>query len=153
MAEKMFISNLPAVTIAVNAASLKALIAAADQGRNQTVQNLSGTRSGRVYRLNPNKRGPAGGRARFAAGDRSADVKHAYYTASAPGEYPAIQWGDLKSSIDRKVVKDEVQVGTALEHGLILEKKAPSDGGREWLRPSLEQAKPAMLAQLAKRWF
>jgi len=128
----MFISNLPAVTIAVNAASLKALIAAADQGRNQTVQNLSGTRSGVQYRVPGTNR---------------------YYTASAPGEYPAVRLGDLKGSIDRKVVKDEVQVGTTKEHGLILEKKDPSDGGREWLKPSLEQAKPAMLVKLGKRWF
>jgi len=132
MPEKMFISNLPAVTIAVNAASLKALIAAADEGRNQTVQNLSGARSGVQYRVPGTQR---------------------YYTASAPGEYPAVRLGDLKGSIDRKVVKDEVQVGTTKEHGLILEKKDPSKGGREWLRPSLEQAKPAMLVKLAKRWF
>jgi len=129
---KLFVSNLPVVTIAVNAASLKALIAAADQGRNQTVQNLSGSRSGVQYRVPGTSR---------------------MYTASAPGEYPAVATGNLREHIDRKVVKDEVQVGTAVEYGLYLEKKAPEKGGREWLRPSLEQAKPKMLAELSKRWF
>jgi len=129
---KMFVSNLPAVTIAVNAASMKALIAAADVGRNQTVTNISGSRSGRTYRV------PGTG---------------VTYTASAPGEFPAVATGNLKGSIQRKVVKDEVQVGTAVEYGLMLEKKPRNKGGRPWLKRSLDQAKPAMLAKLAERWF
>ena len=149
---KLFVSNLPAVTIVINAASEKALIAAADVGRNQVVKNLTGSRSGHVYRLSANKK-TAGGRAKFVSGSRAADVKHAYYTASAPSEYPAVQWGDLLGSIDRKVLSGEVQVGTTEEHGLILEKKPISKGGRPWLKRSLDEAKPAMLAKLAQRWF
>jgi len=123
---------MPAVTIAINATSMKALIAAADVGRNQTVTNISGSRSGRTYRV------PGTG---------------VTYTASAPGEFPAVATGNLKGSIQRKVVNDEVQVGTAVEYGLFLEKKPGNKGGRPWLKPSLDQAKPAMLAKLAERWF
>jgi len=129
----MFVSNLPAVTIAINAASMKALIAAADVGRNQTEENLRGTRSGHVYKV--------------------PGSKDTTYTASAPGEYPAAPTGKLRGSVQRKVVKDEVQVGTAVEYGLMLEKKPANKGGRPWLKRSLDQAKPAMLAKLAERWF
>lgn len=149
---KLFVSNLPAVTIMIEGASQKALIAAADVGRNQVVKNLTGARTGRVYRLRASKTS-VGGRAKFVGGSRSPSVKHAYYTASAPGEYPAVQWGNLFDSIDRKVLKGEVQVGTAQEHGLILEKKPANKGGRPWLKRSLDEAKPAMLAKLAQRWF
>ena len=140
------------MTIAFEGASQKALIAAADVGRNQVLKNISGSRSGKVYRLSANKTKP-GGRAQFASGDRSPSVKHAYYTASSPEEYPAVQWGNLFDSIDRKVLSGEVQIGTAQEHGLILEKKPKSKGGRPWLKRSLDEAKPAMLAKLAQRWF
>ena len=129
----VFVSNLPVVTIAINAASQKALIAAADVGRNKTVQNLAGARSGHTYRV---------------------PGTQVYYTASAPGEFPAVATGNLRERVDRKVVNtSEVQVGTAVEYGLMLEKKAPSKGGRPWLKRSLDEARPAMLAKLAQRWF
>lgn len=129
---EMFVSYLPVVTVAITAASKKALIAAADVGRNQVIKNLTGSRSGIRYKV---------------------PGTQVYYTASAPGEYPASRLGDLLGSVERKVVGGDVQIGTAKAHGLILEKKDPSKGGREWLRPSLNQAKPAMLAKLAERWF
>ena len=131
---KLFVSNIPAVTIAINAASMKALIATADVGRNKTVENLRNTpaRSGHTYKV---------------------PGTSVNYTASAPGEYPAVATARLRDSIQRKVVKDEVQVGTAVEYGLYLEKKSPSKGGRPWLKRSLDEAKPAMLAKLAQRWF
>ena len=129
---KIFVSNLPAVTILIEGASQKALIAAADVGRNQAIKNLSGGRSGNVYKV---------------------PGTNVTYTASAPGEYPAVATGNLRENVDRKVLKDEVQVGTAVEYGLILEKKAPNKGGRPWLKPSLDQARPAMLAKIAQRWF
>jgi len=130
---KVFVSNLPAVTIALGLGSQKALIAAADVGRNQTVQNLAGARSGSTYKV---------------------PGTSVTYTASAPGEYPAVATGNLRERIERKVVNtSEVQVGTAVEYGLPLEKKSQSKGGRPWLKRSLDEAKPAMLAKLAQRWF
>jgi hypothetical protein len=76
-----------------------------------------------------------------------------WYTASAPGEYPAVATGNLKEQVYTKVVGGQAYVGTDVEYGLALEKKPGNRGGREWLRPSLEQAKPKMLAELGKKWF
>jgi hypothetical protein len=129
----VLVSYLPAVSLAIDAAAAKALKSAGNVGRNQIVKNLSGSRSGRSYRVPETQR---------------------YYTASAPGEYPAWRLGDLAGSYKvKQVKKDEVLIGSDKDHALALEKKPPNKGGREHCRPSLNQATPAMLAELAKRWF
>ena len=130
---KMFVSYLPAVTVAIGVASAKALRAAADVGRNKVVTNLSGTRSGHVYKV--------------------PDSKNTYYTASAPGEFPAIPTGRLKGSVRILPSGGDLLIGTDLEYGLALEKKPGNKGGRPWLKRSLDQAKPAMLIEANKRWF
>lgn len=127
-----FQSFLPVVEVAIETASVKAIWAAANEGRTQTVKNLTGARHGRRYRV------PGTG---------------VYYTASAPGEFPAVRTGALRGSVRALVQGGVGYVGTDLEYGLDLEKKPPSRGGREWLRPSLEKAKPAMLAKIRQRWF
>ena len=132
---KAFVSNLPLAMAAITAASKKALWAAANAGRNQVLQNFRGARSGKKYKVPGTSR---------------------YYTASAAGEYPAasgVRTGHLQEMLHIQDKGGDVQVGTSVEYGLALEKKPPSEGGREWLRPSLEQARPKMLAELAKRWF
>ena len=130
---KLFVSNLPAVTIAIEVASAKSLHAAGDVGRNQIVKNLAGARSGHTYK----KPGT-----------------NVYYTASAPGEFPAIRFDDLRGSYRvKKISTSEVQVGSDEEHSLILEKKPESRGGRPHLKRSLDQARPAMIAKLHQRWF
>ena len=132
---ELFVSNLPAVTIVINAASEKALHAAGDVGRNQVAKNLSNAtgRTGRRYK----KPGT-----------------NVWYTASAPGEYPALRFNDLRRSYRVKNISpSEVQVGSDEEHSLILEKKPVNKGGRPHLKRSLDEAKPAMLAKLAQRWF
>ena len=129
---KLFVSNLPAVLVALETTNRKALRAAADIGRNQVVTNISGSRSGIRYRV---------------------PGTQTDYTASAPGEYPAVRLGGLKGSVRVLPKGDDLLIGTDLDYGLYLEKKPPDKGGREWLRPSLEQAKPRMLAELAKRRF
>lgn len=129
---KVFISYLPAVMVAVEVASRKALNAACNEGRNRVVKNISGSRSGRRYKV---------------------PRINVWYTASAPGEYPAVRLGDLKGSIRAVVKGDTGYIGSDKEYALPLEKKAPSKGGRPWLKPSLDQARPAMLLELAKRWF
>ena len=128
----MFVSYLPAVTVALGAASAKALHAAADIGRNKTVANLSGARSGRTYRV---------------------PGTSVVYTASAPGEFPAIATGGLKGSVRILPKGGDLQIGTDLDYGLALEKKPANKGRRPWLKPSLDQAKPQMLIEVKKRWF
>jgi len=76
------------------------------------------------------------------------------YTASAPGEFPAVRLGDLKGSYRVKAVSaSEMQIGSDKEHSLILEKKPVDRGGRPHAKISLDQAKPAMIAKLHQRWF
>ena len=130
MAE-VFVSYLPACLAAVSAAGQKALYSAAFIGRNEVVQNLSGTRTGNRYKV---------------------PGTQTYYTASAPGQYPATATGNLKQSVKIRPDGDGYLVGTEVEYGLYLEKKPPNEGGREWLRPSLEKARPRMVAELSKRW-
>ena len=129
---KAFVSFLPAVVAKIEVASKARLRQAADVGRNQTVKNLSGSRSGIRYKV---------------------PGTNQYYTASAPGEYPAVATGNLRGSVRIAPAKDGYLVGTEVEYGLYLEKKPPMEGGREWLRPSLEKARPAMLAELARPWL
>ena len=128
----MFVSYMPAVTIAIGAARAKALHAAADVGRNKTVENISGSRSGRTYRV---------------------PGTSVMYTASAPGEFPAIATGGLKGSVRILPKGGDLLIGTDLNYGLALEKKPANKGGRPWLKPSLDQAKPAMLVEVNKRWL
>lgn len=131
-----YVSFRPAVIAAITVASRKAVEAALIEGRNKTVKNLTGTRHGITYKVPGTSR---------------------TYTASSPGEFPAIATGELRSSVKYKIGikhgKAYGVVGTDVEHGLALEKKPASKGGREWLRPSLKQARPKMLAALARRWF
>jgi hypothetical protein len=156
---QVFVSNLPMVMVAVEAAGRKALSAACDVGRNQVVKNLQNIppRTGEVYRLPRTVKGPRGSRASYlagkAAGKIPGGVLHKYYTASAAGEYPAWRFGYLAGNIYSKIVGGTGYVGTNVEYALPLEKKPPSKGGREFMRPSLNQAKPGMLVQLGKRWF
>jgi hypothetical protein len=129
----VFQTNMPAVVGAISEGALKALRAAADIGRNATLVNLSGMRTGIVYQL-PGHPGT-------------------YYTASAPGEYPAIANATLRESVKIIQEGDGFLFGTDVEHGLTLEKKDPLHGGREWLRPSLEGVRKEMEAAVGTRWF
>lgn len=128
----VFQSNMPAVVGAINEGALKALRAAADIGRNATLVNLSGTRTGIVY---------------FVPGTQ------VQYTASAPGEYPAIATGNLRQSVKIIQEGEGFLVGTEVDYGLFLEKKDSLHGGREWLRPSLEGVRKEMEAAVGTRWF
>lgn len=129
---KTFVSFLPAVTVALGAAAAKRLYAAANEGRTQVLKNLTGSRSGIRYKV---------------------PGTSVTYTASAPGEYPASATGRLRSSVSVKVKGMTGYIGTDVEYGLALEKKDPHKGGREWLRPSLQQAKPKMIQKIMERWM
>ena len=132
-----FVSMLPVALAKIDAAEVARLKQAANAARNITVKNLSGSRSGIQYRVPGTKR---------------------MYTASAPGEYPATRLGELKGSVHWKLrgnalTGHDAILGTPLEYGAHLEKKHPMHGGREWLRPSLEQARPTVKTILGARWF
>ena len=63
--------------------------------RNSSAKVLRGQRSGRRYRV------PGTGRLSYNKKSKTATVSYRYYTASAPGEAPAVRTGTLRSSLGR----------------------------------------------------
>ncbi len=107
-----------------NAADI-ALNKAAEHVRTQAVKAISkGDRSGRTY-----KRG-----------------KSILHKASAPGEFPKTDTGELVSNITVEKIPGGYDVGSRAQapQGFYLETKAASDGGRPWLRPTLESNQTAI---------
>ena len=91
--------------------------------RNETVQTLSGARSGRTYYV---------------------PSTHKKYTASAPGEAPASATGHLRQNIRAEIETKQADiigyVGTEDDYGAILEMGSRYILPRPWLRPSFEKA-------------
>jgi len=77
---------------------------------------LSGTRSGRTYKR-----------------------KSVLHIASAPGEPPASDTGNLLNHIFPESGRGYALVGATVLHGLYLEERAPTKGGRPWLLPALDR--------------
>jgi len=119
----------------IDASAKAAMTKACYAARSQILKNLSGTRSGITYKV------------------PGTDTT---YTASAPGEYPAVATGHLKQTITMALATEGGAlvglIGTPLDYGLYLEKKGPQHGGREWLRPSFVQAHSAIMAALGDPW-
>jgi HK97 gp10 family phage protein len=95
---------------------------AVNQVRNTTLETLSGSRNGRQYRVPGTK---------------------TFYTASSPGQPPAVATGQLRQSISTAVVgegKDVVgMVGTDQDYGPMLEYGTSKMAARPWLRKSFEK--------------
>lgn len=76
------------------------------------------------------------------------------YTASAPGEYPAIRTGQLRSGIRFKLQNDSdgiaVHMGTNVAHGVILEDEG--DGIRPWLSKGLDEYDQRLKSVLEGNW-
>ncbi|MCK9597501.1 MAG: hypothetical protein M0R06_00595 [Sphaerochaeta sp.] len=62
-------------------------------------------------------------------------TKSTYYTASSPGQPPAVATGDLKKSVDVDVSGDGLmgEVGTEEEHGMMLQFGTRNILARPWL--------------------
>ncbi len=109
---------------------------AAYEVRNETLETLSGQRTGLVYRV------PGSG---------------ATYTASAPGEPPARQLGDLVKSVKVAIEVDKGHVigavGTDLDKGAMLEFGTSKMEPRPWLRPSFEKSAAKVKEILTRVWF
>jgi hypothetical protein len=98
---KMFVSNLPAVTIAIGLGSAGGVQKAAYHVRNAVVVGLSGPRSGHTYKVPGTSK---------------------TYTASAPGEYPATATARLRSNFRVKMIGPSAYaVGTDVEYAPALE--------------------------------
>lgn len=108
---------------------------ASEHLRTKILEKLSGSRSGRVYRV------PGTGRS---------------YVASAPGEAPAVRLGGLRRSVRAKVERrrGEVlgEVGTDLDYGLFLERGTRRMAPRPWLGKTYEEEKEALEEIIGDKW-
>jgi hypothetical protein len=141
------------------------LLAATVKWHAGVVQELSGQRSGRVYKvpgtgslaLVPKevtiKKGPrAGQRVTIRYNTR---VGARLYNASKPGEAPAVRLGQLRQSYRFRVVgpnyMERGEVGSPLDRALYLEKGTSRMAARPHLEPAFRKNKREILAALGKR--
>lgn len=104
--------------------------------RNQTLETLSGSRTGRTYKV--------------PGTDRT-------YTASAPGQPPAQASGELRQSIKTSVRGEGKKliglVGSDSKHAAPLEFGTRNMAARPWLRVSFEKALPKIKSILSRKWL
>jgi hypothetical protein len=134
--EIVFEDKISAAKKAVSSIATERMLMVANEVRNITVETLSGARSGKTYLVPGTKK---------------------TYTASAPGEPPAVQVGDLRESI-KYGTEDEgkgivAYVGTKLLKGPMLEYGTSNMAARPWLRVSFEKAKAKVKNILERKWF
>ena len=106
---------------------------AANELRNSALTVLRGQRSGRIYRRP------------FASGT---------YTASAPGEPPAVRSGDLRRSWRQKTASENIGKGltvkpaitTDVKYAPWLDEGTPKMAPRPFEEPIIEDAKPKIKA-------
>jgi hypothetical protein len=116
--------------------SAKRMWLAANEVRNETVERLSGERSGRTYKV---------------------PGTQVTYTASAPGEPPAVATSDLRQSI--KVAVDDKSgrllgsIGSDLDKSLWLEKGTSQMLPRPFLEPSFRSAQARVKEIMGGKWF
>ena len=124
------------VVRAIESTATKRMLEAVNAVRGQTLDTLSGSRSGRTYRVPGSRR---------------------TYTASAPGEPPASRLGELRQSV-KTALKTEGRkiigmVGTDKEYGKVLEFGSKFMAARPWLRISFEKALPKVKSILSRKWL
>ena len=109
---------------------------AVQEVRNTTLETLSGARSGREYRV---------------------PGTSVWYTASAPGEPPAVATSGLRQSVKDGIEKEGKAVvgfvGTEEKHGPMLEFGTSRMLPRPWLRPSFEKATQKVKEIFTRLWF
>lgn len=112
------------------------MFAATQEVRNEVLETLSGERTGRTYKV---------------------PGTQVEYTASAPGEPPAVATGQLRNSVTAVVEKEGKAtkgiVGTELIKGLHLEKGTKNMAPRPWLEPSFEKSLGRVKDILSRRWL
>lgn len=128
--------NTKEVVRSIKHAASRRVLEAVQVVRNQTLETLSGSRSGRTYRV------PGTGRT---------------YTASAPGEPPAQATSELRQSVKtsvssagRKIVG---KVGSDSKHAAPLEFGTKRMAARPWLRISWEKSLAKIMAILSRKWL
>lgn len=103
--------------------------------RTSVLETLSGSRHGRRYRVPGTRR---------------------FYTASAPGEPPAVRLGRLRQSIRAKVEKRRAEVsssvGTDLDYGDYLERGTSRMAPRPWLKRTFDEQQDELERIITEKW-
>lgn len=124
------------VVKAIDDAGSKRMLEACNEVRNTTLGTLSGSRSGRTYRVPGTSR---------------------TYTASSPGQPPAQATGRLRQSVKTAIEgegKDIIgMVGTDIAYGKCLEFGTRTMAPRPWLKPSFEKTVPKIKQILGGKWL
>lgn len=121
-----FKSYLHQVQRAIDEATREGMEIGIENMRGLVVRNLKQQGHGRIYRIPGPKRD---------------------YTASAPGEYPAVRLailsgpGGVETKVSTTATGIEARIGSRHKFGLALEKKPPSKGGRRWLKRTYDEDK------------
>jgi hypothetical protein len=80
--------------------------------------------------------------------------KSRYHQASAQGEFPKTNTGQLAALMFFDVIKNadklETEFGSRAAHAKPLEFKPASKGGRPWLHPQFKKFEPIVLKELAE---
>jgi len=114
----------------------KRMLEAVNELRNEVLKTLSGSRSGRVYRVPGTKR---------------------TYVASAPGQAPATASSGLRQSVKSEVegrgtsVIGKVKAEAA--HALPLEFGTRRVKARPFMKPSFDKSLDAIRSILTRKWF
>ena len=160
-AEVTFKSNLKAVEAALTRAAASRMEQACQMLVDETKGTLTGQRTGRRYvipglktirereALLSMRRGKP---VRLTAKQREARK----YTASAPGEPPAVRTGRLRNSIKYRIVGTGADlrgiVGSPLEYAPHLEFGTSKMERRPFLRPTYERTREAIKQILGGKW-
>ncbi len=130
----VFESHIGEVSKAIKETASQRMLEAVQTVRNETVEMLSGMRSGRIYKVPGTNR---------------------TYTASSPGEPPAVATGALKESIKWATEDNGMTglVGTGLKYGPMLEFGTKNMAPRPWLRRSFEKALDKVKSIFEREWF
>lgn len=120
----------------INQAASKKMYEAVNEVRNKVLETLSGRRSGMTY---------------YVPGT------HRTYTASAPGEPPAVATSELFKSIGTSLESESGglvgKVGTDKIQGKMMEFGTRHVAPRPWLRISFEKTEAKIRAIFGGRWI
>lgn len=136
MAKIKFTRNLEQVVKKIDDMAAQRMAEACLHVQNKTKEKLSGSRTGRTYLVPGTNR---------------------TYTASAPGEPPAVMTGQLRTSIQFRVKEGgrtvSGEVGSELKKAVELEFGTKKIKPRPFLRPTFQEELPEIKNILSRRWF
>ncbi|MDD4873393.1 MAG: hypothetical protein PHE15_00220 [Dehalococcoidales bacterium] len=129
------VSKIPEAKSKIKSEAFARMVKAVNAVRNETLETLSGSRSGRTY---------------FVPGTMTT------YTASSPGEPPAVATGELKGSVKTSIEQAGLNiigyVGSGIDYAPCLEFGTKKMSPRPWLKPSFEKSEPKLRDILGGKW-